>query len=81
MGLRELSQKYGKTESARSVNAAIRAEIPGGSLVLDLLTKTHPLRNKDPRWAEQYEILRKIRDEMFNVIAERYGLQSRKETS
>lgn len=79
MGLKELRQKYGKSESTRAVNAAIRAEIPGGGIVLDLLTKTHTLKNKDQNWAETYKSLLQIRDAMFNAVAEKYGL-NKKET-
>lgn len=76
MGFKELRQKYGKT-SARAVNAAIRAEMPGGGIILDLLTKTHPLKNNDPQWADAYQSLLQARNEMFNAVAEKYGLQKK----
>ena len=39
--LKDLRIKYGKTTSRQAINAAIRAELPGGPGVLDLMELTH----------------------------------------
>ena len=79
MGVRELCLAYGKTHTPTAVNAAIRAEVPGGAIVLDLLQRAASLRHKSEEWESEYKQLSKARNEMFNVIADKYGLRSRKE--
>ncbi|MGN1064379.1 MAG: hypothetical protein ACI4QC_03115 [Thermoguttaceae bacterium] len=78
MSTKDLCAAYGKTHTATAVNAAIRAEIPGGSIVLDLLERASSLRHKSEEWSSEYVLLSKVRDEMFNVIARKYGLRLKK---
>ena len=79
MSVKELCSTYGKKNTAPAVNAAIRAEVPGGAIVLDLLQRAASLRHKSEEWESEYVQLSKARNEMFNVIADKYGLRSRKE--
>lgn len=80
MSLRELKDKYGNgnAKTAQAFNRAIRAEIPGGSAVLDALDKIGRARWRYGREfsGEVFELLCKAREEMANEIATRYELES-----
>lgn len=85
----EIMQKYKRTKVGQAVNAAIRAEIPGGSDVVELGTKysTRAITAKNnPEsataspaeiYAEIYADLRRLRDVMGDEIARRYGLKTK----
>ena len=81
MGVKELCEKYGRKQTTRALNAAVRAEIPGGAQTLDLLKDLYPLRNLDPRWSETYRRLQATRDAMVGAIALKYDLKILKERS
>ncbi len=78
MGSKELCERYGKTDARRAINAAVRAEIPGGGQILDLLAETHALRETDERWANVWRRLEAARAEAVDAIATRYDLKNRK---
>lgn len=82
MGIKELKEKYGVRGSVGAVNAAIRAEIPGGANVLDALTALHPaLRRLSGRTRRDleatFERLQSARAAMVDDVATRYGFKSR----
>ena len=68
MGIKELKEKYGVRGSVGAVNAAIRAEIPGGAKILDLLGETRRRRAKgdfDEQFFERvFQTLVDVRHEM-----------------
>ncbi len=79
MGIRELKARYGaKSNTAQAFHRAIRAEIPGGSAVLDALDKIGRARWRYGREfsGEIFELLCKARAEMANEIATCYELKS-----
>jgi hypothetical protein len=90
MPLRELRAKYGKTSgpAREAINRAIRAEVPGGGIVLDLLALT---RNAADRlgWEEAdgrpsllrvlHERLAEAANEMDTEIRRRYNVGGEKE--
>ena len=77
MGVKELCQKYRRPHPEQAINAAIRAEIPGGGVVLDLLHQVYPQLARDPeRLQSVFDSLRRARTEMAENIAARYGLKS-----
>lgn len=78
MGSKELCERYGKTDTRRAINKAIREEIPGGGQILDLLAETHSLRETDERWANVWRRLEAARAEAVDAIATRYDLKNRK---
>jgi len=78
----ELKTKYGVSKKPKlAINAAIRAEIPGGAKVLDLTYKLScqlpKLRNGKREVAQNIlnELLM-VSDEMKNFIAEKYHFES-----
>lgn len=73
MGLRELKERYGVSlRTSQAFNRAIRAEIVGGKDLMDALKYA----NNRQDLGELGECLRRIRAEMANEVARRYGLQS-----
>lgn len=79
MGTREISEKYHRNKLPQAINAAIRAEVPAGHIVLDLLYRLHSARSKatGSRRAELDQIfaeLQSARKEMVKMIADRYEL-------
>ncbi|MBQ8285865.1 MAG: hypothetical protein IJZ10_06145 [Thermoguttaceae bacterium] len=85
MSIKELKEKYGVRGSVGAVNAAIRAEIPGGANVLDALTALHPaLRRSNGRTRRDleatFERLQSARAAMVDDVARRYGFKSRLQT-
>ena len=79
MGSKELCERYGKSDARRAINAAVRAEIPGGGQILDLLAETHSLRDVDERWANVWRRLEAARAEAVDAIATKYDLKNRKQ--
>jgi len=83
MATKELCDKYGKN-SALSINAAIRAELPGGSELLDALEIAHKAagRRDDPAAATVHRILESLRAAKAALEAEirrRYDMPPRDE--
>jgi hypothetical protein len=83
MGRRELAEVYGKNNNlSRNVNAAIRAELPGGNEALDALHAIASSRDATPgtqiEMALQY--VRAIVNAMGNEIRSRYGVPVREES-
>lgn len=79
MGTRELREKYGKSTAEQAINAAIRAELPGGSELLDALEIAHKAagRKDDPAAATVGRILTALRGAKAAMEAEirrRYGM-------
>lgn len=77
MSLDHLRNAYGRNRKARQlVNAAIRAEIPGGDAALDLLTLLHNLQRTEPsgRHQEALELAIQSTDAMAEEIAAKYQL-------
>lgn len=73
MGLRELKERYGVSlRTSQAFSRAIRAEIVGGKDLMDALKYANNRRDL----GELGECLRRIRAEMANEVARRYGLQS-----
>lgn len=87
MGILELGQKYGRQNSRQVVNAAIRAELPGGAEVVALMKKYGDLfvvaQTKPGAFSETEKSLvgqmlndlQRVRDVMGDEIARRYGLK------
>lgn len=85
----DIVQKYGRKKMSQAVNAAIRAEIPGGNEVVELGTKysarllatqinpNEPTPPASEVYAEIYADLRRLRDVMGDEIARRYGLRTK----
>ncbi len=81
--LRDLREKYGKSNLRQAVNAAIRAELPGGNDVLDLLELTHHAADR-LGWEDadgQPSLLRVIHERLARAanameqeIRRRYGM-------
>ena len=81
MGIRELKEKYGKRSTVGAVNAAIRAECPGGAAVLDAATALHPVLSRSSGRTRRdlettFELLRAARDAMKATVARNYGLKT-----
>ena len=85
MPTKELRAKYRKSNQSAALNAAIRAELPGGGLVLDLLELTHHAADR-LGWREGdgpslpaviHGRLREAANEMEAEIRRRYGLPVR----
>lgn len=67
-----LRQQYGKKKSDQAVNAAIRAEIPGGSDCLDALDLLHTAVKAGNDWASPVlMLLRKAKSDMVDCIMRR----------
>lgn len=71
MSRRDLIAKYGNKSGLRLINAAIRAEIPGGAEALDALDA---LRTSDN--AEGLALVRAIVDAMAAEIRRRYEYEA-----
>jgi hypothetical protein len=79
MTTKDLQEKYGKRNSAALINAAIRAELPGGSELLDALEIAHKAagRKDDPATATVGRVLvalRAAKRAMEAEIRRRYGM-------
>ncbi len=83
MPTRELREKYAAGNQRDAINRAIRAELPGGNAVLDLLELTHHAAQR-LGWREPdgsssllcviHERLCAAAAEMENEIRRRYGM-------
>jgi hypothetical protein len=79
MGINDLRKVYGKNKKAgQAVNAAVRAEIPGGA---EILEATHRLRKHFPNISGQeiqivYEKLVSASEKMKSSIARKYHLKT-----
>ncbi len=78
-----LQEKYGNTKTRQVYNRAIRAEVPGGEILLDLLELTSNMKRKAYR-AEEKERLRliedglqQIRDEFVEGIQKVYSKEAK----
>lgn len=77
MSVKELCQKYNRPHPSQAINAAIRAEIPGGGIVLDLLNSTYPMAQKNPKQFQAFfESIQNARNEMAKSIALKYELKT-----
>lgn len=70
MSLIDLRNKYGKDNTHKLLNRAIRAEIPGGDQLLDAAEKiSAALHNPSPQWApERIHTIRKAREELAGLL-------------
>jgi hypothetical protein len=68
VGTHELRKKYGKTNSREVVNRAIRAEVPGGGLLLDLIMLVHQMRQRNACPQAVMDRLQAIRDAMAEHV-------------
>lgn len=78
MGIRELREKYGATKARQAINRAIRAELPGGPEILDLIDH---LQTCDPSPATDraHKLALQAQAAMSAEIARRYDLRSTRE--
>ncbi|HEY2411581.1 MAG TPA: hypothetical protein VGI40_05040 [Pirellulaceae bacterium] len=82
MSTKDLAAKYGKSKnSTQLVNAAIRAEIPGGGEAIDALDR---IRASDERrgtsdTADALAAIRSVVNAMADEIRSRYGMPPREE--
>jgi len=90
MATKELREKYGKSTAEQAVNAAIRAELPGGAALLDALEIAHKAagryqtggtsRGDDPAAATVGRVLAALRaakGAMEDEIRRRYDMPPR----
>jgi hypothetical protein len=85
MSTKELQAKYDKSNADAAINAAIRAEIPGGSELLGALEVAHKAagRKDDPAAATVSRILTALRAAKAAMEAEirrRYGIPAREQS-
>jgi hypothetical protein len=83
MATQDLRKKYGNGKQQQVINAAIRAEIPGGAEVLDLMELTHHAGQR-LGWREAdgrpsilqviHDRLRVAAEAMESEIRRRYGM-------
>ena len=81
MSKKKLQEKYGKNKKSRQLyNAAIRAECPGGSELLDLLELISSMRGRTNSADEAGKLriiedrLQLIRERMLCDVRERWGI-------
>jgi hypothetical protein len=75
MPKRELAAKYGTSKNLHQlINAAIRAELPGGHAALDALSQIRQLADHDRQHKQCADSIRRIVDAMGDEIRLRYGL-------
>lgn len=82
MGMKELRAKYGDKKRTLAINAAIRAEIPGGSELLDLVHLANHLHevaedSERPKLGEVLSGLKRVKKSMFLEICKRYEIEER----
>ena len=78
MPIKELKEKYGKSLKSPSViNRAVRAEVPGGSHVLDLLQQLFPMRERE-EFQPVYRKLEMTLGAMRDFVAQKYELKTGK---
>jgi len=85
MATKELGEKYGRNKkSAQLINAAIRAELPGGNELLDALERAHKIAGRDERSAGMIgpvlSGLRAAKVAMEAEIRRRYDMPPRDES-
>lgn len=81
MGNWELGKKYHRNKIGQAINAAIRAELPAGNAVLDLINMVYGLRGKATgelrsELDQLFRELQEARKEMVQAIADRYELEN-----
>jgi hypothetical protein len=81
MSTKDLREKYGKSNQALAINAAIRAELPGGDALLDVLEIAHKAAGRRDLPAEAQAAISRILDGLRHAkaaleaeIRRRYGL-------
>lgn len=81
MALKDLRDKYRKSNKPAAINAAIRAELPGGNEVLDGLERCHKIVRALPRGSEAhqsteaaYDSLVRVANAMEDEIRRRYDM-------
>jgi hypothetical protein len=83
MGIRELRAKYGRNlKGFVAVNAAIRAELPGGAELIDALQSLYfflRLFPDDMHARRARADLQKVRERFAEEIARKYDLASARE--
>ena len=82
MSTKDLTAKYGKNKnSTQAINAAIRAELPGGAEALDALDRVRTLdeRRGTPETADALAAIRGIVNAMADEIRRRYDMPAREE--
>ncbi|MGB3222495.1 MAG: helix-turn-helix transcriptional regulator [Desulforhopalus sp.] len=81
--IKKLKEKYGKGKKTRQLyNAAIRAECPGGSELLDLIELVSKMRHQRAVSIDEYsklliveDRLQVIRDRMYHDVKDRWGIE------
>lgn len=76
----EFIDKYGKSSKPRErINKAIRAEVPGGAEILDLLSLTYKINQRKETYSPEAELaslflkkLQEIKAEMSKFIIAKY---------
>lgn len=83
MSKNELREKYGKSKKTRELyNTAIRAEVPGGSDLLDLLELVSAMRGRCGNHEELAKLtiiedrIQTIRERMLIDVRNRWGVMS-----
>lgn len=67
-----LKEQYGKGKTNQAVNAAIRAEIPGGPQVLDALDLLHTItKDGDKIVSPALTLLREAKTDMVDCVMRR----------
>jgi hypothetical protein len=84
MAIRDLKEKYGRSNAREALNAAVRAELIGGNEVLDALANLDQLHAKCKSYglpqlhdaSTALQAARRIADSMRDEIARRYDLKN-----
>ncbi|MBR2694155.1 MAG: hypothetical protein IKE69_08070 [Thermoguttaceae bacterium] len=77
MGIKELCDKYNRPHPNQAINAAIRAELPAGNEVMDLLALVGRENFRKPaKYQTIYDGLLTVRQRLADEIARRYNLKS-----
>ena len=81
MGIQELHDRYDRKNSVQAINAAVRAEIPGGAKLLNLVARLYakihdPTVSPPDELVTLYGELLAVQEEMKAAIAERYELKN-----
>ena len=76
MPIRELREKFGKGKPGEVLRRAVRAECPGGGIVLDALALAARNQTKSADWRQIYDYLIDVRNAMTNDVARRYEFKT-----
>jgi len=82
MSKQDLAAKYGTSKSSKQlVNAAIRAELPGGTEALDLYAHCRAMNERfhQPDTEKAYHLAADVVEALAAAIRQRYGLPLRQD--